>query len=148
MPLSELPTINHTSILSSIIEVSNNISQLKSELAIERNNIAETIYSLHPTVEQITISADNKPSNDWYGSLITTDVNEIFVLDNQFDDFYSDYDKYDRDHKGHFLYTNDEVGYRPTKDILENKKAFCRILSKPLTGADSMDGEIEVLLTF
>lgn len=148
MPLSELPTINHTSILSSIIEVSNNISQLKSELAIERNNIAETIYSLHPTVEQITISADNKPSNDWYGSLITTDVNEIFVLDNQFDDFYSDYDKYDRDHKGHFLYTNDEVGYRPTKDILENKKAFCRILSKPSTGADSMDGEIEVLLTF
>lgn len=148
MPLSELPTINHTSILSSIIEVSNNISQLKSELAIERNNIAETIYSLHPTVEQITISADNKPSNGWYGSLITTDVNEIFVLDNQFDDFYSDYDKYDRDHKGHFLYTNDEVGYRPTKDILENKKAFCRILSKPISGADSMDGEIEVLLTF
>ena len=148
MPLSELPTINHTSILSSIIEVSNNISQLKSELAIERNNIAETIYSLHPTVEQITISADNKPSNGWYGSLITTDVNEIFVLDNQFDDFYSDYDKYNRDQKGHFLYTNDEVGYRPTRDILENKKAFCRILSKPSTGADSMDGEIEVLLTF
>ena len=35
-----------------------------------------------------------------------------------------------------------------SRAILENKKAFCRILSKPSTGADSMDGEIEVLLTF
>ena len=122
MPLSELPTTNHTSILSSIIEVSNNISQLKSELAIERNNIAETIYSLHPTVEQITISADNKPSNNWYGSLITTEVNELFVLDNQLGDFFKGtYNK-----QGNFLYTNDEIGYVLTKDVLQNKKAFCR----------------------
>ena len=144
MPLSELPTTNHTSILSSIIEVSNNISQLKSELAIERNNIAETIYSLHPTVEQITISADNKPSNNWYGSLITTEVNELFVLDNQLGDFFKGtYNK-----QGNFLYTNDEIGYVLTKDVLQNKKAFCRIVSKPISGADHKDGEIEVLLTF
>ena len=144
MPLSELPTTNHTSILSSIIEVSNNISQLKSELAIERNNIAETIYSLHPTVEQITISADNKPSNNWYGSLITTEVNELFVLDNQLGDFFKGtYNK-----QGNFLYTNDEIGYVLTKDVLQNKKAFCRIVSKPISGANHKDGEIEVLLTF
>lgn len=144
MPLSELPTINHTSILSSIIEVSNNISQLKSELAIERNNIAETIYSLHPTVEQITISADNKPSNNWYGSLITTEVNELFVLDNQLGDFFKGtYNK-----QGNFLYTNDEIGYVLTKDILLNQKAFCRVLSNPTSGVDSVFGEIEVLLTF
>lgn len=144
MSLSELPTTNHTSILSSIIEVSNNISQLKSDLAIERNNIAETIYSLHPTVEQITISADNKPSNNWYGSLITTEVNELFVLDNQLGDFHKrTYNKQDD-----VLYTNDEIGYVFTKDILLNQKAFCRVLSNPTSGADSANGEIEVLLTF
>ncbi len=144
MPLSELPTINHTSILSSIIEVSNNISQLKSDLAIERNNIAETIYSLHPTVEQITISADNKPSNNWYGSLITTEVNELFVLDNQLGDFV----KGGHNPRNDVLYTNDEIGYILTKDVLLNQKAFCRVLSNPISGADSVFGEIEVLLTF
>ncbi len=49
---------------------------------------------------------------------------KFFVLDNQFDDFYSDYDKYDRDQKGHFLYTNDEDGYKLTKDVLQNKKSI------------------------
>ncbi len=43
---------------------------------------------------------------------------------------------------------NDEDGYKLTKDVLQNKKAFCRIVSKPISGADHKDGEIEVLLTF
>lgn len=123
-------------------------NEIKKQAVETENNVGEIIYALHPDITTIKINGNSVVQNSYYGELITTDVNEIFVLDNQFDDFYSDYDKYDRDHKGHFLYTNDEVGYRPTKDILENKKAFCRILSKPSTGADSMDGEIEVLLTF
>ena len=123
-------------------------NEIKKQAVETENNVGEIIYALHPNITTIKINGNSVVQNSYYGELITTDVNEIFVLDNQFDDFYSDYDKYDRDHKGHFLYTNDEVGYRPTKDILENKKAFCRILSKPSTGADSMDGEIEVLLTF
>mgnify|MGYP000022369953 CR=1 FL=1 len=123
-------------------------NEIKKQAVETENNVGEIIYALHPDITTIKINGNSVVQNSYYGELITTDVNEIFVLDNQFDDFYSDYDKYDRVHKGHFLYTNDEVGYRPTKDILENKKAFCRILSKPSTGADSMDGEIEVLLTF
>lgn len=139
--LDMLKTVDKNCIINSINEVVDNVSKNQSE-------IGTLIYALHPDITTIKINGNSVVQNSYYGELITTDVNEIFVLDNQFDDFYSDYDKYNRDHKGHFLYTNDEVGYRPTKDILENKKAFCRILSKPLTGADSMDGEIEVLLTF
>ena len=139
--LDMLKTVDKNCIINSINEVVDNVSKNQSE-------IGTLIYALHPDITTIKINGNSVVQNSYYGELITTDVNEIFVLDNQFDDFYSDYDKYDRDHKGHFLYTNDEVGYRPTKDILENKKAFCRILSKPSTGADSMDGEIEVLLTF
>ena len=123
-------------------------NEIKKQAVETENNVGEIIYALHPNITTIKINGNSVVQNSYYGELITTDVNEIFVLDNQFDDFYSDYDKYNRDQKGHFLYTNDEVGYRPTRDILENKKAFCRILSKPSTGADSMDGEIEVLLTF
>ena len=123
-------------------------NEIKKQAVETENNVGEIIYALHPDITTIKINGNSVVQNSYYGELITTDVNEIFVLDNQFDDFYSDYDKYNRDQKGHFLYTNDEVGYRPTRDILENKKAFCRILSKPSTGADSMDGEIEVLLTF
>ena len=123
-------------------------NEIKKQAVETENNVGEIIYTLHPNITTIKINGNSVVQNSYYGELITTDVNEIFVLDNQFDDFYSDYDKYNRDQKGHFLYTNDEVGYRPTRDILENKKAFCRILSKPSTGADSMDGEIEVLLTF
>ena len=139
--LDMLKTVDKNCIINSINEVVDNVSKNQSE-------IGTLIYALHPDITTIKINGNSVVQNSYYGELITRDVNEIFVLDNQFDDFYSDYDKYDRDHKGHFLYTNDEVGYRPTKDILENKKAFCRILSKPSTGADSMDGEIEVLLTF
>ena len=123
-------------------------NEIKKQAVETENNVGEIIYALHPNITTIKINGNSVVQNSYYGELITTDVNEIFVLDNQFDDFYSNYDKYNRDQKGHFLYTNDEVGYRPTRDILENKKAFCRILSKPSTGADSMDGEIEVLLTF
>lgn len=139
--LDMLKTVDKNCIINSINEVVDNVSKNQSE-------IGTLIYALHPDITTIKINGNSVVQNSYYGELITTDVNEIFVLDNQFDDFYSDYDKYNRDQKGHFLYTNDEVGYRPTRDILENKKAFCRILSKPLTGADSMDGEIEVLLTF
>lgn len=139
--LDMLKTVDKNCIINSINEVVDNASKNQSE-------VGTLIYALHPDITTIKINGNSVVQNSYYGELITTDVNEIFVLDNQFDDFYSDYDKYDRDHKGHFLYINDEVGYRPTRDILENKKAFCRILSKPSTGADSMDGEIEVLLTF
>lgn len=139
--LDMLKTVDKNCIINSINEVVDNVSKNQSE-------IGTLIYALHPDITTIKINGNSVVQNSYYGELITTDVNEIFVLDNQFDDFYSDYDKYNRDHKGHFLYTNDEVGYRPTKDILENKKAFCRILSNPISGADSMDGEIEVLLTF
>lgn len=139
--LDMLKTVDKNCIINSINEIVDNASKNQSE-------VGTLIYALHPDITTIKINGNSVVQNSYYGELITTDVNEIFVLDNQFDDFYSDYDKYNRDQKGHFLYTNDEVGYRPTRDILENKKAFCRILSKPSTGADSMDGEIEVLLTF
>ena len=148
MSVDNIPTTNHTNIISALTEVCNTVSDNAENNKSDTANIGTLIYALHPDITTIKINGNSVVQNSYYGELITTDVNEIFVLDNQFDDFYSDYDKYDRDHKGHFLYTNDEVGYRPTKDILENKKAFCRILSKPSTGADSMDGEIEVLLTF
>lgn len=148
MSVNNIPTTNHTNIISALTEVCNIVSDNAENNKSDTANIGTLIYALHPDITTIKINGNSVVQNSYYGELITTDVNEIFVLDNQFDDFYSDYNKYNQDQKGHFLYTNDEVGYRPTKDILENKKAFCRILSKPSTGADSMDGEIEVLLTF
>ena len=123
-------------------------NEIKKQAVETENNVGEIIYALHPDITTIEINSNPVVQNSYYGELITTDVNEVFVLDNQFDDFYSDYDKYDRDQKGHFLYTNDEDGYKLTKDVLQNKKAFCRIVSKPISGADHKDGEIEVLLTF
>ena len=123
-------------------------NEIKKQAVETENNVGEIIYALHPDITTIEINRNPVVQNSYYGELITTDVNEVFVLDNQFDDFYSDYDKYDRDQKGHFLYTNDEDGYKLTKDVLQNKKAFCRIVSKPISGADHEDGQIEVLLTF
>lgn len=123
-------------------------NEIKKQAVETENNVGEIIYALHPDITTIEINSNPVVQNSYYGELITTDVNEVFVLDNQFDDFYSDYDKYDRDQKGHFLYTNDEDGYKLTKDVLQNKKAFCRIISKPISGADHEDGQIEVLLTF
>ena len=139
--LDMLKTVDKNCIINSINEVVDNVSKNQSE-------IGTLIYALHPDITTIKINGNSVVQNSYYGELITTDVNEVFVLDNQFDDFYSDYDKYDRDQKGHFLYTNDEDGYKLTKDVLQNKKAFCRIVSKPISGADHKDGEIEVLLTF
>ena len=139
--LDMLKTVDKNCIINSINEVVDNVSKNQSE-------IGTLIYALHPDITTIKINGNSVVQNSYYGELITTDVNEIFVLDNQFDDFYSDYDKYDRDQKGHFLYTNDEDGYKLTKDVLQNKKAFCRIVSKPISGADHEDGQIELLLTF
>lgn len=136
-----LKTVDKNCIINSINEIVDNASKNQSE-------VGTLIYALHPDITTIEINSNPVVQNSYYGELITTDVNEVFVLDNQFDDFYSDYDKYDRDQKGHFLYTNDEDGYKLTKDVLQNKKAFCRIVSKPISGADHKDGEIEVLLTF
>ena len=139
--LNMLKTVDKNCIINSINEIVDNASKNQSE-------VGTLIYALHPDITTIEINSNPVVQNSYYGELITTDVNEVFVLDNQFDDFYSDYDKYDRDQKGHFLYTNDEDGYKLTKDVLQNKKAFCRIVSKPISGADHKDGEIEVLLTF
>jgi hypothetical protein len=139
--LDMLKTVDKNCIINSINEIVDNASKNQSE-------VGTLIYALHPDITTIEINSNPVVQNSYYGELITTDVNEVFVLDNQFDDFYSDYDKYDRDQKGHFLYTNDEDGYKLTKDVLQNKKAFCRIVSKPISGADHKDGEIEVLLTF
>lgn len=120
--LDMLKTVDKNCIINSINEVVDNVSKNQSE-------IGTLIYALHPDITTIKINGNSVVQNSYYGELITTDVNEVFVLDNQFDDFYSDYDKYDRDQKGHFLYTNDEDGYKLTKDVLQNKKAFCRIVS-------------------
>ena len=139
--LDMLKTVDKNCIINSINEIVDNASKNQSE-------VGTLIYALHPDITTIEINSNPVVQNSYYGELITTDVNEVFVLDNQFDDFYSDYDKYDRDQKGHFLYTNDEDGYKLTKDVLQNKKAFCRIVSKPISGADHKDGEIDVLLTF
>ena len=83
-------------------------NEIKKQAVETENNVGEIIYALHPDITTIEINSNPVVQNSYYGELITTDVNEVFVLDNQFDDFYSDYDKYDRDQKGHFLYTNDE----------------------------------------
>ncbi len=148
MSVDNIPTTNHTNIISALTEVCNTVSDNAENNKSDTANIGTLIYTLHPDITTIEINSNPVVQNSYYGELITTDVNEVFVLDNQFDDFYSDYDKYDRDQKGHFLYTNDEDGYKLTKDVLQNKKAFCRIVSKPISGADHKDGEIEVLLTF
>ena len=148
MSVDNIPTTNHTNIISALTEVCNTVSDNAENNKSDTANIGTLIYALHPDITTIEINSNPVVQNSYYGELITTDVNEVFVLDNQFDDFYSDYDKYDRDQKGHFLYTNDEDGYKLTKDVLQNKKAFCRIVSKPISGVDHKDGEIEVLLTF
>lgn len=148
MSVDNIPTTNHTNIISALTEVCNTVSDNAENNKSDTANIGTLIYALYPDITTIEINSNPVVQNSYYGELITTDVNEVFVLDNQFDDFYSDYDKYDRDQKGHFLYTNDEDGYKLTKDVLQNKKAFCRIVSKPISGADHKDGEIEVLLTF
>ena len=90
-------------------------NEIKKQAVETENNVGEIIYALDPDITTIEINSNPVVQNSYYGELITTDVNEVFVLDNQFDDFYSDYDKYDRDQKGHFLYTNDEDGYKLTK---------------------------------
>ncbi len=105
MSVDNIPTTNHTNIISALTEVCNTVSDNAENNKSDTANIGTLIYTLHPDITTIEINSNPVVQNSYYGELITTDVNEVFVLDNQFDDFYSDYDKYDRDQKGHFLYT-------------------------------------------
>lgn len=133
--LDMLKTVDKNCIINSINEIVDNASKNRSE-------VGTLIYALHPDITTYSTSA----AKDWYfGKLIKSDVDEVFILNNDRQD---DIDYPDGVTLSGKLFYNDEVGYMLSQDIPALKKAFCKVTKKYVASIDGEDGEIEVLLTF
>ena len=133
--LDMLKTVDKNCIINSINEVVDNASKNQSE-------VGTLIYALHPDITTYSTLA----AKDWYfGKLIKSDVDEVFILNNDRQD---DIDYPDGVTLSGKLPYNDEVGYMLSQDIPALKKAFCKVTKKCVASIDGSDGEIEVLLTF
>lgn len=133
--LDMLKTVDKNCIINSINEIVDNASKNRSE-------VGTLIYALHPDITTYSTSA----AKDWYfGKLIKSDVDEVFILNNDRQD---DIDYPDGVTLSGKLLYNDEVGYMLSQDIPALKKAFCKVTKKYVASIDGEDGEIEVLLTF
>lgn len=133
--LDMLKTVDKNCIINSINEVVDNVSKNQSE-------IGTLIYALHPNITTYSTSA---AKNGYYGKLIKSDVDEVFILNNDRQD---DMDYPDGVTLSGKLPYDDEVGYILSQDIPALKKAFCKVTKKYVASIDGANGEIEVLLTF
>ena len=133
--LDMLKTVDKNCIINSINEVVDNASKNQSE-------VGTLIYALHPDITTYSTSA---AKDGYYGKLIKSDVDEVFILNNDRQD---DMDYPDGVTLSGKLPYDDEVGYILSQDIPALKKAFCKVTKKYVASIDGSDGEIEVLLTF
>ena len=131
--LDMLKTVDKNCIINSINEIVDNASKNQSE-------VGTLIYALHPDITTYSTSA---AKDGYYGKLIKSDVDEVFILNNDRQD--------DMDYpdgatlSGKLPY---DVGYMLSQDIPALKKAFCKVTKKYVASIDGANGEIEVLLTF
>lgn len=142
MLVSNIPTTNHTNIISALTEVCNTISNNKENNKSDIANIGTLIYALHPDITTYSTSA---AKDGYYGKLIKSDVDEVFILNNDRQD---DMDYPNGITLSDKLLYDDEVGYILSQDIPALKKAFCKVTKKYVASIDGANGEIEVLLTF
>lgn len=133
--LDMLKTVDKNCIINSINEVVDNVSKNQSE-------VGTLIYALHPDITTYSTSA---AKDGYYGKLIKSDVDEVFILNNDRQD---DMDYPDGVTLSGKLPYDDEVGYMLSQDIPALKKAFCKVTKKYVASIDGSNGEIEVLLTF
>lgn len=133
--LDMLKTVDKNCIINSINEVVDNASKNQSE-------VGTLIYALHPDITTYSTSA---AKDGYYGKLIKSDVDEVFILNNDRQD---DMDYPDGVTLSGKLPYDDEVGYMLSQDIPALKKAFCKVTKKYVASIDGTNGEIEVLLTF
>lgn len=133
--LDMLKTVDKNCIINSINEVVDNASKNQSE-------VGTLIYALHPDITTYSTSA---AKDGYYGKLIKSDVDEVFILNNDRQD---DMDYPDGVTLSGKLPYDDEVGYMLSQDIPALKKAFCKVTKKYVASIDGANGEIEVLLTF
>ena len=133
--LDMLKTVDKNCIINSINEIVDNASKNQSE-------VGTLIYALHPDITTYSTSA---AKDGYYGKLIKSDVDEVFILNNDRQD---DMDYPDGATLSGKLPYDDEVGYILSQDIPALKKAFCKVTKKYVASIDGTNGEIEVLLTF
>ena len=133
--LDMLKTVDKNCIINSINEIVDNASKNQSE-------VGTLIYALHPDITTYYTSA---AKDGYYGKLIKSDVDEVFILNNDRQD---DMDYPDGATLSGKLPYDDEVGYMLSQDIPALKKAFCKVTKKYVASIDGANGEIEVLLTF
>lgn len=133
--LDMLKTVDKNCIINSINEIVDNASKNQSE-------VGTLIYALHPDITTYSTSA---AKDGYYGKLIKSDVDEVFILNNDRQD---DMDYPDGVTLSGKLPYDDEVGYMLSQDIPALKKAFCKVTKKYVASIDGANGEIEVLLTF
>lgn len=133
--LDMLKTVDKNCIINSINEIVDNASKNQSE-------VGTLIYALHPDITTYSTSA---AKDGYYGKLIKSDVDEVFILNNDRQD---DMDYPDGATLSGKLPYDDEVGYMLSQDIPALKKAFCKVTKKYVASIDGSNGEIEVLLTF
>lgn len=133
--LDMLKTVDKNCIINSINEVVDNASKNQSE-------VGTLIYALRPDITTYSTSA---AKDGYYGKLIKSDVDEVFILNNDRQD---DMDYPDGVTLSGKLPYDDEVGYILSQDIPALKKAFCKVTKKYVASIDGTNGEIEVLLTF
>lgn len=133
--LDMLKTVDKNCIINSINEIVDNASKNQSE-------VGTLIYALHPDITTYSTSA---AKDGYYGKLIKSDVDEVFILNNDRQD---DMDYPDGATLSGKLPYDDEVGYMLSQDIPALKKAFCKVTEKYVASIDGANGEIEVLLTF
>lgn len=117
-------------------------NEIKKQAVETENNVGEIIYALHPDITTYSTSA---AKDGYYGKLIKSDVDEVFILNNDRQD---DMDYPDGVTLSGKLPYDDEVGYILSQDIPALKKAFCKVTKKYVASIDGTNGEIEVLLTF
>ena len=133
--LDMLKTVDKNCIINSINEIVDNASKNQSE-------VGTLIYALHPDITTYSTSA---AKDGYYGKLIKSDVDEVFILNNDRQDDMGYPDGATLSGK---LPYDDEVGYMLSQDIPALKKAFCKVTKKYVASIDGANGEIEVLLTF
>ena len=133
--LDMLKTVDKNCIINSINEIVDNASKNQSE-------VGTLIYALHPDITTYSTSA---AKDGYYGKLIKSDVDEVFILNNDRQD---DMDYPDGATLSGKLPYDDKVGYMLSQDIPALKKAFCKVTKKYVASIDGANGEIEVLLTF
>lgn len=142
MSVNNIPTTNHTNIISALTEVCDIVSDNAENNKSDTANIGTLIYALHPDITTYSTSA---AKDGYYGKLIKSDVDEVFILNNDRQD---DMDYPDGVTLSGKLPYDDEVGYMLSQDIPALKKAFCKVTKKYVASIDGSNGEIEVLLTF